>query len=74
MPASDVPAVCIPWYARSRRIRHGAPGSPESDQYRRTIFVAVSIESEPPLVKNTLESATGASAATARRARASEGS
>ena len=39
-------------------------GCPRSDQWRRTIFIAVSIESEPPLVRNTFESGTGAYEAT----------
>ena len=61
IPARLVPAVCIPWYARSRRIRIVRSGCPTSCQNRRAIFVAVSIESEPPLVRNTRLSETGAS-------------
>ena len=64
MPASDVPAVCIPWYAFSRRISTVRSGCPVIVQNRRTIFVAVSIESEPPLVRKTFASAIGASDAT----------
>ena len=54
----------MPWYARSRRIRIVRSGWPTSCQNRRAIFVAVSIESEPPLVRNTRLSVTGASDAT----------
>src|SRR5262245_39988019 len=72
MPASEVPAACIPWYACWRRINTVRSGSPTSDQYRRTILVALSIESEPPLVRNTFASGIGASCAT-RSASASVG-
>jgi AcrR family transcriptional regulator len=39
-------------------------GSPTSHQYRRTIFVALSIESDPPLVRKTFASGIGAIDAT----------
>src|SRR5205085_10380449 len=52
------------WYARCLLIRTERSGSPASDQYRRAILVAVSIESEPPLVKNTTEPSTGEMEAT----------
>ena len=61
IPARLVPATCIPWYACSRVTRSVRSVSPRSCQYRRAIFVAVSIESDPPLVRKTFESRTGAS-------------
>ncbi len=64
MPASEVPAACMPWYARSRWISTARSGRPMRLQYRRAIFVAVSMESDPPLVRNTLAPGMGAMSAT----------
>jgi hypothetical protein len=64
MPARLVPATCMPWYACSRVTSIVLSHSPRSCQKRRAILVAVSIESEPPLVRKIFEPSTGASEAT----------
>ena len=64
MPARLVPATCMPWYALSRVMNMVRSVWPRSCQYRRAILAAVSMESEPPLVKNTRESGSGEKSAT----------
>ena len=53
-----------PWYAFVREIRMRLSPRPVSTQYRSASLPAVSMDSPPPLVKNTFEARVGASSAT----------
>ena len=64
MPVSESAPSVQPWYAPRRAITLRRSGSPRPSQWWRTSLSAESTASEPPDVKKTRVSRSGASAAT----------
>ena len=63
IPVAAIAPSVVPWYAVSRLMIFVLFGLPVSLWYWRTSLIALSTDSEPPLVKNTRLRSPGASEA-----------